>query len=205
MISVVMAVGPKRKEQLTKTLYSIRTLNTDTEYEVMCVLDRQTPSFLPVLDEVTYLQFDRDPSWKGWCNPASVLNFGIRFARGEFLILQNPENLHCSENNLSHAVAHIEKDPMVCVLGSCAAWKQDGTFDRWYCHSEHRPAAYPFFMALRKEHALATGGFNETFQDYGNEDIEFAQKLEARGVKFVFDDTIRVAHQWHAGTGTGIL
>ncbi len=203
MISVVMAVGPQRKEQLYKTLHSIHALNQGTEYEIICVLDRQKSSDFSPFPNVSYHEFSR--AREGWANPATVHNFGFTRASGKYLVIQNPENLHLAEDNLARAVEHIEADPLVSVFGACEARKQDGTFDQWYCHSEHKRVPWFFFQAILKEHIDAIGGFSEKFTEYGGEDQDFAARLENIKVRFVWDDSILVAHQWHPSTGTGAL
>lgn len=133
-----------------------------------------------------------------WMNPAPLWNEGIERAKGDVLVLQNPECRHVTPDTIARLV---ELESLDVNFASVMALKQDGSNDHWYCHGEHRCEPWFFCGALKKNLALAAGGFNESFTGYGGEDVDFAGRLTRAGAKFHWRDDVLIQHQWHEFTG----
>lgn len=131
-----------------------------------------------------------------YSNPAIPNNIGIKAAHGEFIILQNAECKHLDLEKISTLLAPIYKDPMVATYATVAALNQQGEFAEWYVHPTESPRPYFFCGAIRREHLLALGGFEESFKSYGYDDNDMAYRLTKYGVRHVFTDVL-VHHQWH--------
>lgn len=173
MISIVMPYW-NRGQQLDRTIASIA--EQDERVEVIIVPDVRKRT-------------------QPWMNPAPLLNEGIDRARGEILILQNPECVHITPDTIKRLTEGLTEDEV--RFASVMALKQDGSPDNWYCHPEHRMVPWFFCGALHKSLALKAGKFNESFTGYGGEDVDFAQQLSVAGARFVWCDDILVHHQWH--------
>lgn len=138
-----------------------------------------------------------------WMNPAPLWNEGIARASGKILILQNPECKH-TPNTINQLARVAENE---ALFASVIALDKDGNRDTsvlehgWYCHPEHRKVAWFFCGALHKETALRAGGFDESFKNYGGEDINFAERLKMSGCQLRWTDEIVAYHQWHEYTG----
>jgi len=130
-------------------------------------------------------------------NPSVLFNLGAKQAQGEFLILSNPECRHVVDV-LSGLDEEFEYDKDCYVVCACRALNEDGSFYRWYQHSEHRNACYHFCSAISQENYWRIGGFDERFKDgYGYDDNAFRDRVARGGVPFVVRDDLVVEHQWH--------
>jgi hypothetical protein len=107
---------------------------------------------------------------------------------------------------------HLEihqRDPMAVVIGPMVAprnlpmapwlrWEA-AMVDKQYAAmvaGEYEPTPRQFYTAnasLRRSHALAAGGFNVTFTRA--EDVEFAFRLGACGLRFYFEPRAEVLHE----------
>ena len=175
-VSIVIPYMPNRGTQLDVTLKSIAAQDFPVEMVLIADIRHRTQK---------------------WMNPAPLWNEGVRRATGNILILQSPE--------CQHSAGTIAKlsgvEPKSAMFAAVMALKPDGSNDRWYCHSQHHPMPWFFCGSVHKDMVLAAGGWDESFTDYGGEDINFAGRLEKAGCHFVYDDSIMVYHQWHEFTG----
>jgi len=130
-------------------------------------------------------------------NPSVLFNLGAKQAQGEFLILSNPECKHTVDIlfGLDEEFSYGKDCYVICA---CRALNEDGTFYRWYQHSEHRNACYHFCSAISQENFWRIGGFDERFKDgYGYDDDAFRDRVARSGIPFIVRDDLVVEHQWH--------
>jgi GT2 family glycosyltransferase len=148
-------------------------------------------------------------------NPCTAFNAGADFARGDLLVLTNPEIVH-REPILEQMRDELNQlGPKGYVAASC--W--DAKSNSWYCHSalmvpRTRSGRAPmpagaglhFCSMLRAELFDQVGGFSEEYRDgQGYEDNDFLWKLHAAGAKFRICDNLTVDHiecprtEWPAG------
>lgn len=140
---------------------------------------------------------------KWWRNPCVPFNIGIKAAKGDIILLQNPECKHHSDI-LSHVVNNVNDDNYISY---CTYALQPGEtekpnkFDngRWYTHQIHRPAYFHFCAALTKFNMDKLNGFDERFAPgFDWDDNEIVERIKRLGVKLIItDETDLALHQHH--------
>lgn len=148
-------------------------------------------------------------------NPCVAINAGARAARGDVLMLTNPEVQHRTAI-LDGLLATLEE---VGERGyvSAACWSPKHRF--WFAHSTDMPrpeavgrapsppgAALHFCAVLHRSLFDEIGGFSEEYRDgQGYEDNDFLWKLHAAGARFAIRDDLVTEHvdcppsQWPPG------
>ena len=193
-----------RLRQLDKTLSSfVRFYSERTDFELIIVDDlksskQETIDLFNLIQiyskffPVCYVKYMFNTY-----NPAPKFNFGAVSAKGEFLVVTNPECLHYVDI-LYGFDKEFDKSMYAYVVCGCKALKEDGTFDRWYQHSELRNKEYHFCSCLSSENYRRIGGFNEDYKDgWGYDDDSFRIRLKHAGIPFVLRDDLLVHHQYH--------
>lgn len=220
MISIVMAYR-NRLHQLRETLNTI-TFSKHTNFEIIIVDDFSNHDHS--LDAIGYefaqldikivKMSDLFPN-KWYTNPCVAYNAGFRMARGEKIIIQNPECMHIGdllthvENNLDdskylvfncYAMDHDDTHKM--YMGQYTSFRDVPPGDGgscWYNHHVIRPVMYHFASALTKKNLHELGGFDELYAvGNGFDDDEFLYriKLKKLNIEPVINDCM-VIHQWH--------
>jgi len=224
MISVVMSYL-NRREHLINTLRSM-TKSACRDFEVIVTDDGSSPRHniddLP--DQFSFLKVSRINPWdKKHTNPCIATNISIGQARGDIVIIQNPECFHYHDvlyhvqKNISDnkylAYTTINRD--LVAPFSRMDWDNfntekarvlDVNFDvgppenEWYCHEKFRPEAFNFCTAITKRDMDELKGFDERFA-YGvaYDDAEFLERVRRKGMEIVFVNDILVVHQSHGG------
>lgn len=170
------------------------------DYEVIVIddgSDEATPKLCaePWPFSMTYHRMNRDRTL-GYNNPARPNNVGVRMAKGDIIVLQNAEVRHSREviQRLSEQCGTMNAVfAQVAVLDQ---YGQSNSENRWYCHRTFSPRPFFFCGALRREWFEKLRGFDEDYQYYGMDDVDFADRLAKCGVEFHFTN-IEVEHQWH--------
>lgn len=201
MVSICMC-SYRRAALLRKTLESIQRQNYPDLEIIVCEDGDDGGWTRTVCGEFGVRYFQRwDRPNQPYSNPSIPWNIAIRQARGEILILQNPECLHVDERTIEKLVEPHRTEDCAAVFATVAALNPDGRFQQWYCHP--RESARPFFFcgSVRRSDVLKIGGFDEDFGrnigGYGYDDDDFAFRLSVSGVRFLFRDDIAIHHQWH--------
>lgn len=150
--------------------------------------------------------------------PGFALNVAIRQSDADVLILSNSDVYHF-DDTLSPILRVIQEDPLALVtvrdvydddgrLLECLGNESRSYGDVERLLSEFRdvprkdrvqPPAdplMPYFMAVRREHLLAIGGYDEDFTGYACEDVDLTERLCANGCHYVFTDT-DIVHLFH--------
>lgn len=158
---------------------------------------------------------------KTWKNPVVAYNLGIFHARGEWVILQNPEVCHvgdiCSfvttkcNSSVYHvfrvfAVGHVvptsdyrdvirkeTKDAFRPILEKTFKWK-----GVWYVEPHRRRRYYHFCSAIHRSILDKVGGFNAKmrFGVYFDDDEFLLRVRRVAPTRCVMDPYMAI-HQWH--------
>ena len=223
MISIVTAYY-NRKQLFINTLNSIKNQNFKGDFEVIAVddgsfEDERLEDLLEIYSflKVIYL----DPSKKWYKNSCIPFNIGFAVAKGDKIIIQNPECLHYSpilqyvEDNLNvntylsfgcfsldkevtdHLGTFLVQNKIEKIMNENAyGVKNDGDLG-WYNHSVHRPHSLHFCTAISKNALDKLQGFDERFAlGIAYDDNEFIQRVR-KNLKVEFVDAEIVLHQNH--------
>ena len=139
--------------------------------------------------------------------PAVARNLALEHARGPLIVFIDDDVMAYPYLLAEHAATHADGDDMV-VIGplipppdSPSPWVhwELRTVVRQYAEMEagaYRPGPRQFFTgnaSVRLEHVRAVGGFDPSFRRA--EDIELALRLQARGLRFVFQRRAGARHE----------
>jgi len=193
-----------RAEQLGRTLESFRFLYGPTvQYEVVLVEDKKnwsnarlTDALTNVLDEFPDIIVNRIPSHHEGYNPAPHYNQAARLAKGDYLVITNPECRH-KQNILGGLANEFSSDPDCYVVCGCISIR-GGEFHRWFQHSEHHNRLFHFCSAMSAKTYQKVGGFDAAFGDgFGFDDDDFRDTILESGIRIVTRDDLIVFHQEH--------
>lgn len=208
MISICMAYY-NRKDQLYKTIESIKSSNE--EYEIILVDDGSDSDQALIDIESPGYRSISSPKEKTWVNPCIAYNKAIALAKGDIVIIQNPECMHIG-NVLKYTKDNLKKYQYMAF--SCLSWDQSelnideakslnyaaaGQCSKgWYHHPVYNNRPFHFCVAIHKDNLDKLNGFDERFKDgpcYDDSDlVRRAQKL---GLQIVSPTDPFVIHQWH--------
>lgn len=217
MISIVTAFY-NRKLLFTNTLSSL--LNSSYKnFEVIAVDDgsKENERIEDLQDIYPFLKVIRiEPENKWYVNPCVPFNIGFKRAKGDIVIIQNPECYHFSDilqytkNNLTEnqyyayscfslneeITGKINQIDINNYL-NCKGVSYDGDMG-WYNHSVYRPVGFHFCSAMFKSNLDKLGGFDERFaHGIGYDDNEFLARVKRLDLSIVNNDKGIVLHQWH--------
>jgi len=191
-----------RFQQLAATLSSFLRLYHRFDYEVLIGEDyknminaKEHRGLCHIVEEyrlhlpsINVIQTGSEECW----NPCKAFNDLAREARGEYLIITNPECLH--ENNiligLDKAFNYDSEQYVVCACRIPTG--------QWYQHSIYRSAKVHFCSALAKRTYIRVGGFDEEYiKGVCFEDDDFRNTLILNNVLITERDDLVVMHQNH--------
>ncbi|MDV3864665.1 hypothetical protein CMU00_05155 [Elizabethkingia anophelis] len=226
-ISIVTAYY-NRKKLFENTLSSIsRQLNTkSSDLEVIAVDDGsdENERLEDLIEKYPFLKVIRlEKKGKWYFNSCIPFNIGFKEAKGDIIILQNPECLHygniinfvqnhlndnnylsfaCfslgieSTHNLDTLLQHPEKIQTL-MDDNNVGYIGDG-LDCWYNHSVTNPKGYHFCSAITRKNLYDLGGFDERFaRGIAFDDNEFLHRVHLKGLEVKIIDSPIVLHQNH--------
>jgi len=147
--------------------------------------------------------------------PAGARNRGVAEARGEFLVFTDDDCLP-TPTWLEMIIASLRANPDALVGGSTFNGLKKDLFaetsqlilEMVYGHFNRNPANSYFFasnnIALRRDHYLASGGFDADFDSPAAEDREFCDRWRMQCRPLVWEKTALIEHR-HAQSLCGFL
>lgn len=223
-ISIVTAYY-NRKTLFVRTLKSIQSQNFNGDYEVIAVDDgsdekERLEDLVIEFPFLKVIRLEKENKWyKNSCIP---FNIGFKAAKGDKIIIQNPECYHFSsilqyvedqliENTYlsfgCYSLGKKETDNLEEIIigdgiesiihNNNHIIKFDGE-NGWYNHSVFRPESYHFCTAILRTDLLDLGGFDERFaHGVGVDDDEIVYRIKLKQMNIVFADKLLVLHQNH--------
>ncbi len=224
MISIVTAYY-NRKQLFINTLKSIKAQNSTYLLEVIAVDDgsEETERLEDLVSEFPFLKVIRLEKRNKWYHNSCIpFNIGFNAAKGDKIIIQNPECFHYG-NILEYTAKNLTQNAYLSFgcfsLDKPSTKSIDEIFtDRsiaqiieknndfakndgdagWYNHSVYRPKAYHFCTAISKKDLHTLGGFDELFAlGIAYDDDEFLSRIKKKKLKILFIDDELVLHQNH--------
>jgi len=194
-VSIVMSAW-NRAQLLERGLRSI----FDQQYpglEVIVVDDGSTDDTALVCSRYPVRYFYRDrPEWSSQ-GPAQ--NLGFKMARGDIVIMQNPEVVHLQTDTISRLVEAIRHDDKLWVMANVVRQTSEGSTStiNGCSVAAHRPCNF-FLSALWRKWLLEIHGFDEDYTNSWRDDDDLADRLLSHcGLRQLFTDDIRGLHLWH--------
>lgn len=226
MISIVTAYY-NRKELFKRTLESIKQQNYQlNDLEVIAVDDgsKEEERLENLIPEFPFLKVIRLDSKNKWYQNSCIpFNIGFKLAKGDKIIIQNPECYHFgsileyTDRNLkdnvylSFACFSLDKEItdyldeiimtpekiMQNIKENNHIVTTDGTAG-WYNHSVYRPEAFHFCTAITKTDLNNLGGFSDLLSlGIAFDDNDLIWRIKKKGMKITFVDNELVLHQNH--------
>lgn len=224
MISIVTAYY-NRKKLLIRTLDGLKKYEGKIDFEFIAVDDAsEEEERLEDLQELypflRILRINKSEKW--YMNPCIPFNKGFEIAKGDKIILQNPECFHFDdilpfvEKNLKNnhylsfgcfsldkintdddKLFHDRNNINKLINDSQHIIEVDGGLG-WYNHSKYRPCSYHFCTAILAKDLVDLGGFDPRFAlGHGFDDDDFVFRIRLKGMKIKYVDDKIVLHQNH--------
>lgn len=215
MISIVTTYF-NRKQQLLNTLRSINR-STVKDIEIIITDDASIDSerLEDLVDDYSFLKLIRlEPEQKTWINPCIPFNIAIQHAKGDIIVLQNPECFHKTDI-LAYMREHITDNTYISVptfaltskmtnelssgfedfdLSSTAIGCENG----WYNHPTFRACHYHFCAAISRKNIQELGGFDERYaHGIGFDDDDLLRRISRKGINMSFAENQLAYHQHH--------
>lgn len=219
MISIVMTYY-NRKTQLIATLKSIRK-SSFRDYEIIIVDDASSSN--ERLDDIKdifnfrLIRIEKQDKW--YCNCCIPFNIGISQAKGDIIVLQNPECLHVGDV-LSFIQANLTVSTYLAI-STYALDKDRSSYVRnrvdnirlyinnlpqeeyrrkvgWYNHPTYNPTYYHFCSAISASNMRILGGFDERYaHGVAYDDNELVERITRLNLQKIIPTEVFVIHQWH--------
>ena len=224
MISIVTAYY-NRKQLFINTLKSINNSKIK-DIEVIAVDDCSDDEHRleDLINEYPFLRVIRlEKKNKWYINPCVPFNIGFKEAKGDIIVIQNPECLHigdvleyASKINVNEYVSFgcYSVDKSITdkingliefsddeILNSFTLQQKRISHDGdtgWYNHSIFRPTEFHFASVIHKSNLDKLNGFDERFaHGIAYDDNELLIRIKRLGLKVNIVDNPFVIHQWH--------
>jgi GT2 family glycosyltransferase len=196
-ISIVSAYH-NRKSQLINTLKSIKKSEeiSNTEFIVVDDCSDESERIEDLMNEFNFLKVIRlEKKDKWYHNPCVPFNEGIKEAKGDVIMLQNPECLHMGDiikyvkenindqnyitfstyaidQNKTQKISNLDLDNINIedgIKNIIGEFRMIGFTqegeEAWYNHSFCRPSYYHFVSAITKKNMDELGGFDERYAE----------------------------------------
>ena len=224
MISIISAYY-NRRGLFYQTLKSI-TKSKYKDIEYIVVDDGSDPQerLEDLVGEFPFLKIKYlEKANKWYTNPCIPFNIGIREAKGDIIVLQNPECLYVhdvlayiNENiNDSKYISisayglnpilttqlpyYCSNDTLIDFFNTLPqepyrGWDTLG----WYNHSVFRPVYFHFCSAMTRGNMEKLNGFDERFATgVAYDDDELVARIRIMGLTPIIEDKVSVIHQYH--------
>lgn len=220
-----------RKQLFYETLKSI-SRSEYKDFELIAVDDCSSPEHRieDLVAEFPFLKIIRQEKESKWyINPCVTFNIGLREAKGDIIVLQNPECLHVqdvltflskytNDSNYISISAYGLDPPLTKTIPERNANNTlsdflislpqrgyiGGTALGWYNHSKYRPVHFHFCSAMTRTNMAKLNGFDERYaHGIGYDDDEIIVRIKILGLKLVIVDNVSVIHQYHSSLWSG--
>jgi GT2 family glycosyltransferase len=223
MISIVTAYY-NRKALFYETLLSM-TRSKYKDIELIAVDDGSSPEHRleDLVEEFPFLKIIRlEKENKWYVNPCVAYNIGFAQAKGDIIVIQNPECLHVhdvltyiNENvndsnyisisaygldpGITKVISEYRKEYILDLFKSLPQRPYTGgSSPGWYNHSKYRAVAYHFCSAITRANMVKINGFDERYgPGIAYDDDEIVVRIRRLGLKVIIEDNISVMHQYH--------
>ena len=214
-----ISLSTLHQQKLGNLDYEIVVINDGQDDETESIVDEYTKKGLPVRYLFTGQRNNNGPIWRV---PGFALNIAIKESSADIIVLTNADVFHLG-NTISAVVSITENDPR--ALGTLKeVYDDNGTLIKYYKKNpitdkpqqiidkikaipdhvrDKDPRADPrdpHFLAVRREHLLAIGGYDEDFTGYACEDTDLMDRLCNYGCYFAYTNT-EVIHLHHGNKG----
>ena len=212
----------------TLFLNTLKTIKKSAikDFEIIAVDDGSDPwqRLEDLQSQFPFLKVIRiEPDDKWYMNPCIPFNIGIREAKGDIIVLQNPECLHVhdvlsyinenlnnsnylsistygldSETNKSIPF-HIKNKSLEDFIHKLPQRSIYGDVSLgWYNHPVFRPGYYHFCAAITRNNMAKLNGFDERYGfGIGYDDDEFLKRIRILGLQPSIVTDVSVIHQQH--------
>lgn len=209
-LSVVIPTRDRRTV-LLETLARLERQAGEVRFEVKVVDDGSrdgTPEAVSEFAARTSLDIELIERRGG--GPAVARNLAMAAARAPVCLLMNDDNWARPGVLAGHRDFHARHpEPEAALLGAIVLppepeptpfmrWYEANHFDYAGIEDRSNAGGARFFTAnvsAKRELLLEVGGFDESFTEAANEDIELGLRLEAHGMRLEYDPTVVVEHQ----------
>jgi hypothetical protein len=129
------------------------------------------------------------PNRESWRVPGFALNIGARLSQADVIIISCAEMWH-SVNACEILTQTVEQDPMALAITAGKDQQVDGTFIPLN-------TKLPFLMALKREHYMEIGGYDEDFVGAAFDDNDIVDRLIEHGCHYTMTPA-QCVHLYHA-------
>jgi GT2 family glycosyltransferase len=224
MISIVTAYH-NRRDLLITTLKTLEnSIVKDFEFILVDDCSSDEHRVEDLMDKYPFLRVVRlEKENKWYVNPCVVFNVGFNEAKGDIIILQNPECLHVGDvlerasqitkdEYISFGCYSIDndktielgtltnpsKEDLMCIIQPNPRTVGSDGDNGWYNHSKYRPMGYHFCSVIHKSNLDKLGGFDERYaHGIAYDDNEILIRIQRMGLKINIINDPFVVHQWH--------
>lgn len=204
-ITVSVVIGTHgRPELLRNGLKSIAAQKAVPGFEVVEVIVVNDGCVQSVSDVCTDFPFVHEiqkhyrKEIHGYSNPALTYNMAIKAAKGDLIIMQGGDIMWPREDNFAALLEpQRAKNYKTVTMSQCEKiGEADGAHT--LCLPDVICIYYFFGCSFWRRYAVELGGFEESYETWGNEDEDFARVMRQHGVNAIYLGTKCVTHhQWH--------
>jgi GT2 family glycosyltransferase len=207
-----------RKKLLINTLKSIeRSFIKDIEVIIVDDCSEEEERVEDLVEAYPFIKVIRVDRKEKWyvCNCIPT-NRSISEAKGDIIVIQNPECLHVQDVLLYITENLTDQNYLSISTYAFNEWKagdlnsmiknfksfpqQRFSWDLgWYNHPVYRPVYFHFCAAITRKNMELLGGFDERYaMGIARDDAEFVDRVDRLGLKKEIPTEVSVIHQWHS-------
>jgi GT2 family glycosyltransferase len=207
-----------RRQLLLNTLKSIeRSFVKDIELIIVDDNSREEERIEDLVEIYPFIKVIRvEKKDKWYINTCMPMNRGIAEAKGDIIVLQNPECVHV-QDVLLYIVENLTDQNYLSISTYAFNEAKRGElpnmllhFDKypqqrfmmdlgWYNHPVYRPVYFNFCAALTRKNMDLLGGFDERYaMGLARDDAEFVDRIGRLGLQKIIPTEVSVIHQWHS-------
>jgi len=134
-------------------------------------------------------------------NPSPLFNLGVDHAKGQYMVLTNPECYHAADI-LQGFDEEFDKNSNCYVVCSCINVIQCASKDfvqqQWLQHSIHNNRLLHFCSCISRENYIKIGGFDEEYaKGIAYDDDDFRNTVQINNIQIIPRDDLLIYHISH--------